>query len=221
MPEVRLLHYLTTQLSIFEEMKNFCNPGLLFFHAVFLALLNLTTAASTGGRSPAFMHPFYIFSEPSHRSLYAIRLDLHLYRDLGLREYHTIVLDHPPLREQELEFELRYDKAAQNILHLGPSEDHERGIAVAFPIGGEAINPSSKTFALLTLHPPAEGQQLRDNFASIIIRGYARVIDHEHNDIEGAIRRVRVPSNAQVMAGQALSIRRLFREIEGHHPLLL
>lgn len=166
----------------------------------------------------AFMQPFYMDQTTSDRGLYAVRLDLHLFREMGLRHYRVEELKGKPIGIRELEFELRYDRSARSFLHLGHLEGSDPGFAVAFPIarGSEIVN--KRIFALLTVHPKAQESMAKDNFPTFVLHGFAKVEDFDGTDIERAMMLVRHPRSMQLSAGNVLSIRRVYHEILLAHP---
>lgn len=161
------------------------------------------------------MRPFHLARSNRYGSIYSIRLDLHLQEDVGLRTYHVehVTRSQPPITRHELEFQLRYDKADRQFLHLGPAEGHRPGIAVAFPLYLHQPHPDQRTFALLAVHPPVNDARKRDNFPTITVHGFAIVEDLGGKDIEEEMLKVPRPSGQNMRAGDVLSIRQVYREV--------
>ena len=185
---------------------------------IVLAIAQWGLAASLTPRTRPFMQPFYMYRSTVNRGIYTVRLDLHLFREVKLRNYHVTELYSRPISDRELEFQLRWDREWPNFLHLGPTEDDMPGFAVAFPIAGHWQVKSDRIFALLTVHPRKKGVQEKNNFPTIGLHGYARVEDFDGRNIERRLTLVRNPEQVSVGAGHVLSLEKIYDEILEYHP---
>lgn len=193
---------------------------LLLSCAVILLAAGPIAAAITFRLTSTFMHPFRLTKSPEHHSIYTIRLDLHLYRDLGLRHFQVTELTSSPISLRELEFQMRFDRHMRQFFHLGPAEGDAHSLAVAFPIIGEAEYGRRHIFAVLSVHPPIRDPAKLDNFPAMTLHGYASVVSDHDVDISYLLEGQRRIPLAHIRAGDVLSIRGVFRELAALHSVL-
>ncbi|SJX65720.1 uncharacterized protein SRS1_10052 [Sporisorium reilianum f. sp. reilianum] len=194
-------------------MHLFMSVFLCFAVTLHVSVQSVLAAAAFSG-SNLFIEPFRLLESSDHRGIYFIRLDLHLYRDVHLRNYRVEEIDKSsPLTLRELENQLRHERSLRRFLHLGPAEGNGDGFVVGFPLAPELGLEHDLMFALVAAHSRA------DDFPVFTLHGLARVTDFDKHDIEGRFGRVPPPFDHVVGAGDVLSMEEVYAETLEHIAL--
>lgn len=199
--------------SFAQGTMNLSCVQIVVYCTAFLLSIRQSLAASSVHTTISFLEPFRLTRSSEHRSIYTIRLDLHLYQSVGLRNYHVSELTSIPLNLRELEYQLRYNRSLRQFLHLGPAMGELPGIAAGFPISVDWGEESHYLFALLSVLPPNR------DIPSITLHGFAKVRAVDETPIEEMLAGVPRQPDDQVGPGDVLSIRGIFRQVLEHHPV--